>query len=182
MGGLLAVHAVAFLPAGTVDAVLATTLLDPGDPATRRAASRFPILPPPAWLAPLDRVRLPIRLVAPLPKMANDPALARAVARDPVGAGRSAPMGFWRSWMQYAYALEAFDRAPVVLAHPGADRWTPIVLSRRALARITAVPTREVLLPRGGPLPRRAGGGRSAEARVRGAAGPGIRWPMSIVA
>ncbi len=168
MGGLLALHALALLPANRAHAVLVTTLLDPRDAAARRQVGRFPI-PPPALLRPFDNVRVPIGLVAPLSRMANDRTLARAVAADEVGAGRAAPLGFWRTWLQYDPAvIDNFDRAPVTLAHPAADRWTPLELSAATLTRITRVRTETVLLPGGGHFPVEPQAANALETKLKG--------------
>jgi alpha-beta hydrolase superfamily lysophospholipase len=59
------------------------------------------------------------------------------------------PLGFLRSWLTCTPPLEPreFDRCPVLLAHPAADRWTPSELSTRTLERL-ACPTRYVELER----------------------------------
>jgi alpha-beta hydrolase superfamily lysophospholipase len=149
MGGMLAVQAASLAAPGAVDGVLATCLLDPSDPEVRRGAGRV-ALPAAVLRAPLaDRVRVPVRLVAPVDRMSSLDAINRLCARDPQGGGRRVPLGFLRSWMTSAPPVEpeAFDRCPVVLAHPLADRWTPVSWSRRVLDRIAA-PTRFVGLER----------------------------------
>jgi alpha-beta hydrolase superfamily lysophospholipase len=151
MGGMLALHAAASLPAGTVNGLVVTTLIDPREPDARAAVSRLPgagrlggllgLLPP--------NLRVPMPWLSHVRRMSSLPAVNELCARDPQGAGTRVPLGFLHSWMTYTPALEPheFDRCPVLLAHPAADRWTPPELSTRTLERL-ACPTRYVELER----------------------------------
>ncbi|MCK9248347.1 MAG: alpha/beta fold hydrolase [Solirubrobacteraceae bacterium] len=159
VGGLLGWHAAATLPPATVAGVVATTLLDPRAPAARAVMGRW------AWqgrsaalpgLAPrvLDRLRVPLAAVANTTAIANDRDVVRALRADHRGTGSSIRLGFLRSYLSYVPAVEPEDwrHAPVLLAHPGDDRWTPTAVSRAFLDRI-AGPTRFVELERCGHLP-----------------------------
>jgi alpha-beta hydrolase superfamily lysophospholipase len=151
MGGMLALHAAAAAPAGTVSGLIATTLIDPREPDTRAAVSRLPgarrfsgllgLVPP--------NLRLPMPWLAHVRRMSSLPAVNELCVRDRQGGGNRVPLGFLRSWLTYAPAREPheFDRCPVLLAHPAADRWTPSQLSTRTLQRL-ACPTRYVELER----------------------------------
>lgn len=145
MGGMLALHAAAAAPAGHVAGVVATTLMDPRDPAVRRGAGRFPTPGVALRSAALDRVRLPMPLLAPIERMSSVGAINRLCRRDPQGGGGRVPLGLLRSWMTYVPAIEpsAFTACPVLLLHPLADRWTPPAWSTAVLDRIPA-PTRYV--------------------------------------
>ena len=153
MGGMLAYDVAGRVP--EVAGVVATALLDPRDPAVRRAVGRFPALArlPTVGMRPLDRVGVPMRFVAPMLTIANDPALAAAVARDPLGGGGSMPVGFLRTFLESVPAVEpeVFDR-PVVLVQPGADRWTPLAVSQPFFDRVGG-PKELVLLENCGHLP-----------------------------
>jgi alpha-beta hydrolase superfamily lysophospholipase len=151
MGGMLALHAAAAAPAGTIGGLIVTTLIDPRQPATRAAVSRLPgarRLSGLLGLAP-PNLRVPMPWLANVHRMSSLPAVNALCVRDPQGGGNRVPLGFLRSWLTYAPALEPheFDRCPVLLAHPAADRWTPSELSTRTLARL-ACPTRYVELER----------------------------------
>ena len=157
MGGMLAYEVAA--RTGQVAAVVATCLLDVADPAARAAATRYPFLgrSAPAVLRALDpalgRVRVPIRWLADMTQMSNDPALSRQCAADPRGGGASVPLGFVSSWMNFRHtAAEDFTAAPVTLVAPTADTWTPPELSIRFLQRISA-PTSLVRLENCGHYP-----------------------------
>jgi alpha-beta hydrolase superfamily lysophospholipase len=143
MGGMLAVNAAAAAAPGAVGGVIATCLLDPRVDAVRRGAGRLPTPRVLLRTGIADGLRLPVRLLAPVGRMSSVAAVNELVARDPQGGGRRVAVGLFRSWMTYRPPLEpeAFDRCPVLLAHPLADRWTPPAWSRAVLDRIAA-PTR----------------------------------------
>lgn len=160
IGGRLAVD-VAEVGDGAVAEVLATCLLDPRLVEHRRAATRFRWLAdlggPALRLTPraLDRVAVPIRWVAPIDAIANDPELAHTCATDPLGAGGRIPLGFLRSWLGHEPSYgepEHFTACPVTLIHPGADRWTPLELSRSWFDRLS-VDRRLVVLEGCGHFP-----------------------------
>lgn len=157
MGGLMAYEIAA--RTGEVAHVVATCLLDPSDPAARRAAARIPAIGPvaPSLMKAVDplcgRVRVPIRWLVDMNNMSLDPELTRLCATDPKGGGVLVPLGFLCSWLNFEHAApEAFRAAPVTLLHPAADRWTPPEVSIRFLDRI-AGPTNLVLLENCGHYP-----------------------------
>ena len=86
--------------------------------------------------------------------MPNPPALTGLVARAPRGGGGRATLRFLRTFLDAVPEVEPedFTACPVLLAHPAADRWTPVALSRAFLDRIAA-PTELVLLENAGHLP-----------------------------
>lgn len=155
MGGLLTVHAAGLAPPGTVAAIVTTTLIDPRDPDMLAAITR---LPGARHLVPLmalaKGLRVPVRHLANVRAMSSVPAINALSMRDPCGGGNRVPLGFFQSWLDYAprIAHAQFDRCPVLLAHPGADRWTPTALSRRVLGRF-ASRTQFVELPNCQHLP-----------------------------
>lgn len=156
IGGMLGFDVAA--RSSRVRAVVATSLLDPRDRDVRRAVVRHPALAPaiPALLAlePLvGRLRVPIRLLANVRAIANDPGLAEACLADPVGGGNRVPVSFLTSWLRSERPAPPQQvGVPVLLAHPGADRWTPPHLSRAFLDRVGG-PTRYVGLPNCGHFP-----------------------------
>lgn len=159
IGGMLAYSAAA--RAGGVATLVVTCLLDPRDPVTWPALSRWG-----AWTVALarrmlglssrltDNLRVPIRWLVPMTRIANDPVLARICTTDVRGGGSRIALGFLRSYLQSPPAVEpeAFQRPPVVLAHPAEDRWTPPTMSLGFFQRIAA-PKRYVPLPHGGHFP-----------------------------
>ena len=159
VGGMLAWHATGRAAKGTVAGVAATTLIDAREKDVRAAVSRLPG----ADLSmrtlnraggAFDRLPIPMPMVGAINKVANDPDLARLFARDRIGGGNRVPLGFLRSWQTYTPAStpEQWDRCPVLLAHPGDDRWTPTALSLSFFDRLPE-PKRFVELPNCGHLP-----------------------------
>lgn len=147
LGGYLAYLTAAALgraeaPAG----LIATTLADPRDASTKAQFARntltrrlgLPLLPLVAWL--VGQLRLPIRWFTKMDAMSNEPALSRLVAMDPLGGGVRVPVGFMRSIFAVQPAIEPqdFDLCPVLLAHPGEDRWTGPESSLAFYARLKA--------------------------------------------
>lgn len=160
MGGRLALDAAHRLGTGATAAVVATCLLDPRRHDAAAVVAKhellvrlgLPLLR--AGRRVTDRRLVPIRWLAPIDHIANDPDLAHTCATDPLGAGVSVPLGFLRSWLEFdpGYEPAAFRACPVVLAHPDDDRWTPLEVSRSFLDEMT-VPTELVLLEGCGHFP-----------------------------
>lgn len=155
MGGMTAVFAAR--ESSHVAGVIATTLLDLTDPATFAAAARW------EWLGRLssvamalapglfDRIPLPLRLAAPLRAMSSSEGMQAYFARDPL-IGRSwKPARFFRTAHTYPAGRLELD-CPLLVIHPGADRWTPTALSRTVFERIEARKT-FVALSNGEHLP-----------------------------
>lgn len=85
--------------------------------------------------------------------------LVDLVIADELGGGNSMPLGFLRSYLRSTPAVEP-ERAQDVkvgLAHPAADTWTPVELSRSFFDRL-AGPKELVLLPEAGHYPIEAPG------------------------
>ncbi len=143
MGGLTSLWAAQL--ARQVRAVVATTLLDLRNPALFDGAASA------RWLGALtragfhqapwafDRMRLPLSLVTPLATLTTAPELQRYFVTDPLLGRRRVPVRFFRSVHQYQPARPDFALpCPLLLVHPGADRWTPTAMSRSVFE---AVPT-----------------------------------------
>lgn len=158
-GGMVAYEAAA--RTGAAAELVVTHLLDWRKPAVLRATARMPAtarlaIPALRELSGLvNPLPVPIRWVGDTRQVANDPALVDAIAADPLSGGTWMPGRFLRTMLLSSPALEpeAFDACPVVLAHPGADRWTPPLTSMPFFQRIGAVDTQLVLLDGCGHLP-----------------------------
>lgn len=156
MGGMLG-YAVA-ARVGGVHTLLATCLLDPRDPRVWSVLSplmgRWSLSVLNAAAPLLDRLRLPIRWLTPMEKIANQPALAHLCCTDKRGGGGRVALGFLRTWLGAVPPVEPeqFDAAPVILVHPGEDRWTPPELSLRFLRRLGGE-SRYVALENAGHFP-----------------------------
>ena len=163
LGGMVAYDAAT--RTGAADALVATCLPDPRDPVVRRHVTRVPWVGATARPAlrllagPLAGVRVPVRWLTNMRAIANDPGLVDLVVRDERGGGGRVPLGFLRSFLDSAPAVEPEDATGprVVLAHPEDDRWTPTAMSLRFFDRIAA-PKELVLLSGAGHYPVEAPG------------------------
>lgn len=171
MGGMLAYAVAAHVGAA---GVIATCLLDPRLPEVRKGVARWPWLGATAVLLlrrlafAIDRVRVPIRWLANMGAMSNNPALAKLVARDPCGGGNSVSLRFLRTFLDSVPPVEpeSFSVCPVLLAHPAADAWTPVELSRAFFDRLSCSKTL-VLLENAGHFPIEEPGLTQLEEAVR---------------
>jgi alpha-beta hydrolase superfamily lysophospholipase len=155
VGGMTAAFAAE--EARRVDGVIATTLLDMGDPALLVRAARwrwlgrmsllgFRLMP---WL--IDRLSMPVWFVAPMGAMSSDPAMNAFFARDPLLGKLWVRLRFFRT-MHARKAARLAPRCRLLLVHPGADAWTPTELSRPAFDRVEE-PKELVELSNGAHLP-----------------------------
>ena len=152
--------------------IIVTTLADPRRTDVRDAFSNIVLsrVGLPIMMAlgrPFERLRLPIRWVCKMEKIANDPALSEIVCRDPLGGGNVVTVGFLRSLMEMKpdVEFEDFDLCPVLLAHPGDDRWTPTAVSTPTFDRIRG-PKELVILENCGHVPVEEPGVRQFEEAV----------------
>lgn len=156
MGGLTAFHAARMMQRPPA-AVVATTLLDLSDPSTFVGTARWRAL---GWLSlfsarlmpwVMDRLSLPLRIVAPLDAMSANGTMTEYFQTDPLLGARWVPLRFWRS--VHTFRVERFDLpCPLVLVHPGADEWTPPDESLKTFKKVSSE-KRYVLLPSGSHLP-----------------------------
>ncbi|MFV0254463.1 MAG: alpha/beta hydrolase [Beutenbergiaceae bacterium] len=135
VGGMTAV--LAAQASSQVAGVVATTLLDMSEPAIFTRAARTPALGRVSlwafanmpWL--VDRVRVPLRWVAPLQDMSSDGALGQYFRTDPLLGRSRVSLRLFRT--MHRTAVDVDPGCAVLLAHPGADAWTPTELSARFL-------------------------------------------------
>jgi alpha-beta hydrolase superfamily lysophospholipase len=170
IGGMTALQATERSP--DVFGTIATTLLDLRDPENLSLAARDTFLARVGlffmkhapWLS--SCFWLPAREIAPIDKLANDPSLATLAENDPLVGGARAPGSFWRSMYRPAQFVPAENvRKPVLLVHPGDDRWTPPKASLRFFERVRG-PKRGVVLDGGGHFPIEAKAFAQLEAEV----------------
>jgi alpha-beta hydrolase superfamily lysophospholipase len=163
LGGMVAYDAAT--RTGAADRVVVTCLPDPRDPVVRRHITRFPWLGAAArpvlrvLAGPLADLSLPVRWLTDMRAISNSPELVDLVVRDERGGGGRIPLGFLRSFLDSAPAVEPEDATgpPLLLAHPAEDRWTPTAMSLRFFDRIAA-PRELVLLENAGHYPVEAPG------------------------
>lgn len=158
MGGMLAYDAAA--ATGLASRLIVTCLLDPRDPGVRARLTWHPVLarlagPALAMAAgPLATMRVPLRWIADMRNIANDQGLVAEVIADKRGGGGRVPLGWMRSFLESSPLAEPehFSGTPVLMVHPGADRWTPLEISKPFFDRIAA-PKTLVVLERCGHFP-----------------------------
>ena len=142
LGGFLAY--IAATRTDAVDGVIATTLLDTRERKGFAAVASSRIVGAAgAVLMPLlprlvHGIRFPIRWVAPMQLITNDPDFSAVFSRDPLAGGSPAAFGFLRSLrlVRVHQEPEQFTRARVLVAHPALDPWTPPELSRGFFERL----------------------------------------------
>lgn len=141
LGGLTAVFAAQH--SSKVIGVIATTLIDMSSNVNFIAAARSPFLGRMSLLgmaaAPsiVDRIKLPLRLAAPLRAMSANKRMAEYFATDPLIGTSWKPIRFFRTLHDYVPPSLKLD-CRLLLAHPGADDWTPTSLSLSTFARVEA--------------------------------------------
>ena len=136
IGGLLAYMAVAanYSAAG----LIATTFADTRKIETMARVGKNALLGRGGYMfaqalgSVIDPIRLPMKWLAPMELITNDPDISRVFMRDRLAGGTAVSMGFLRSLMNLQLAVEPenFSHCPVLLAHPEVDPWTPLELSK----------------------------------------------------
>lgn len=86
----------------------------------------------------LDLIKLPMKWIAPMELISNDPEISRVFMKDRLAGGGIVTMGFLRSLINAKPAVEPedFNVCPVLMVHPGVDPWTPLELSMQFYDRI----------------------------------------------
>jgi pimeloyl-ACP methyl ester carboxylesterase len=145
-GGLMALHVAAIDE--EIVGVISTCLLDQRIEQVRLETAFSPTLariatPLVQFLArtPLRYLKIPMRLVSKMQTLVNDPGALPTLLGDPTSAGAWVSLAFLDSYVGYQPILEAseFRICPVLLTQPGADRWTPIEVSRPVLDTLPEV-------------------------------------------
>lgn len=134
LGGILA-YEVASMHQG-VKALIATTLIVPGEPQIVKRMASSPVLAmaAPCFLAFSNKfagsLNLPIRWFTKMGSMSHNPKFNTIVAQDKLGGGASVPLSFLHSLLKFKPSTDpiAFNK-PVLLVHPEKDSWTPYELS-----------------------------------------------------
>lgn len=171
IGGMLAYAAAAANP--RTAGLIATTLADTRRASTMAKVGRTAVIGRGGFvlaktLGPLiDPITLPIRLLAPMRLISNDPDVSAVFCRDRLAGGSTVRMGFLRSLMNLRLEKEPedFDHCPVLLVHPALDPWTPVELSRGFFDRIAA-PKKLVILEGCGHFPVEEPGRRQLQEAV----------------
>lgn len=77
-------------------------------------------------------MRVPLKWIVPMQHIANNKALVQLLLQDKKSAGVSVPLAFLYSMItpEISVEPEKFQVCPVLLVHPGKDRWTDPALSQ----------------------------------------------------
>lgn len=102
----------------------------------------------------LRSLKVPIKMVTNMQALVNNNEVLKVLLKDQRGAGSRVNLDFLCSMMNSIPMLEPeqFKRPPVLMVHPGNDRWTPLQISERFFVKIAA-PKRIVVLEKGGHFP-----------------------------
>ncbi len=95
----------------------------------------------------LRSIKVPIRMVTNMDALVNDTEILRVLLKDQVGAGSSVSIGFLLSMINSVPILEpeVFSKVPVLMVHPGNDRWTPVEISEIFYDRIASEKQKKIL-------------------------------------
>ncbi|PRY53414.1 alpha-beta hydrolase superfamily lysophospholipase [Knoellia remsis] len=163
-GGMLAYQVAARTQVAgkPVAGVIGLSFLDQRESVVREETARFELMGKYGGKAAELTTKLgagwwPMRMTiaSKMSALLNEPEALRVALRDKTSAGNTVPTKFLDTYLNYVPAVEPedFTACPVMLAVPGADRWSPASLSMGFLERITQVPVEVVTLPRGSHLP-----------------------------
>lgn len=142
LGGLLAYMVAA--QNMKVDGLIATTFADTRQLCTMTKVSRNAVMGAGGFIllkilgSLLDSIKLPMKWLAAMDLITNDPEISRIFMRDRLAGGGTVTIGFIRSLMNATLAIEPEDFiiCPVLLVHPGSDPWTTLELSKQFFNRI----------------------------------------------
>jgi alpha-beta hydrolase superfamily lysophospholipase len=158
MGGMLAYDSA--VRTRTPSGVIATCLMDPSLTEARRQMVRWPLMIKPIealmrFPSAFDRIPVKMTLASNMRAIANDSRIAQSIIRDRHAGGGWMPGSWIRTFLSSSPEVhpEDFDVCPVTLAHPAADRWTDLSISRPFFERINRVTTSLVMLEDAGHFP-----------------------------
>lgn len=100
------------------------------------------------------KAKIPVKEVANMRTIVNNRNLMKLLLKDKVGSGSNVSIYFLMTMMKSIPLIEPDDYflCPVLLVHPGDDRWTPVEISRLFFDKIKA-PKRLTILENAGHFP-----------------------------
>lgn len=92
----------------------------------------------------IKNIKVPISMVTNMNGLVNSKEILKLLKNDKRGAGSFVQIGFLLSMMNSKPVLEPeqFENIPVLLCHPGNDKWTPMKISELFFDRIKAQKTK----------------------------------------
>ncbi len=157
-GGMLAYQAAC--KCGGVKGIIATCVLDQRNRSVTKATAVNPVMGAVGTLVvkllykPFGKIKLPMKMVANMAQISNNPDVTKLLTQDKKSSGASVSLAFLNGMLNPRIEIEPeqFTRAPFLLVHPRDDRWTDIRLSRLFFDRLAC--EKELrLLPDAGHFP-----------------------------
>lgn len=157
-GGMLAYQAAC--ESRNIKGLIVSCILDQREKAVIRNSANNPLLGIMAkpLMAALHtfagRVRIPMKWIGNMKAIANHKELVEILIKDEKSSGVKVPVNFIYTMLnpQIKTEPEQFTQCPVLLAHPGDDRWTDIELSNLFYNRLSCE-KRTVILEGAGHFP-----------------------------
>ena len=157
-GGMLAYRVACAVP--EISGIVVTNILDQRNPKVREASAIHPLVgrygaPMIQILAKIaPKLPIPMKMVANTRRLVNDKKLQKLLITDKHSAGATVPLMLVASMVESSPAVEPenFIRCPLLMVHPGDDRWTPVELSRLFFDRLNC-PKELVMLENAGHFP-----------------------------
>lgn len=141
-GGFLAYQVTTSLQ--DIKGLYVTCLLDQRDRYVTQKSSkmgRFTL-----WMLPVIKglshimgsVKIPMKWVAPMKKIVNDPKYLKILMQDPRSSGAKVSLAFITSMLNPKVEVEPelFDACPIYVIHPQKDKWTDVALTKRFLNKV----------------------------------------------
>lgn len=143
-----------------ISGLIVTCLLDQRNKAVRKGTARNPLMgtlaKPSLALANkyAGNIKIPMKWVSNMRAITNNRELADLLMRDTKASGAAVPLSFLYSMLNPVIKTEPedFKVCPVLMVHPGDDRWTDISLSNLFFDRL-ACEKETVILEGAGHFP-----------------------------
>jgi len=102
----------------------------------------------------IKKIKIPMKMVTNMNAIVNDKNILKLLLKDKKGAGANISFLFMLSMMDYKPILEAeeFKSIPVLMVHPGNDKWTPPFVSEIFFDKI-ASKKEKIILENAGHFP-----------------------------
>ncbi|MFD2178288.1 alpha/beta hydrolase [Veronia pacifica] len=143
-GGMLAYNVACKV--GKVNGLIITNILDNRITTVREHSARYKFMGTYGLSllkkvpSVIKKIKVPISLCTNMKGLVNDKRVLNVLLKDKRGAGNNVELGFLLSMMNSVPVKEPeeFTDIPVLLCHPGDDKWTPTSISELFFDRIKA--------------------------------------------
>jgi alpha-beta hydrolase superfamily lysophospholipase len=95
----------------------------------------------------MKKIKVPIKMVTNMNGIVNNKEILKILLKDKRGAGNNVSLIFLMTMLNYNPLLEPeqFNVIPVLLAHPGNDKWTPLYISELFFDKIKSMKHKIIL-------------------------------------